>query len=407
MFTFDFRPLVSALAVATVIAAGRASAQTTGALPPGAAHAMALGRIGGSGLRSLLSASGSLGDLANRAGSYRLAAHLERARAAALQGRITALEGALADPALPAPERQRLSTELESASEELRAVPRYEAAYRAATAQAEALSPAGLVGGRPLFLLLRGRAHARRDHEEGRLTVFSEAATFGAVWLPSDRLLVGASLGAGRTDVDIAPFDGQGGSWSIGPRLNFGGILRDGWGASLELGHSWSHGASTVVRPGPDQPIKVRSSGWSEVTSMKTEIVGRLVIAARETLPITIRPRAGVFLTTTHSRPTTNSLGETSTGPFGARETLAALRAGASLATRLGAWSPRLYLGWELELTDEISRLIPDGEGLLAVVGMSRLLGQGRRLVLDYALIRGQKGLRRVSELTAVLILDG
>jgi HEAT repeat protein len=66
-----------------------AAAQTPG-LPPAAmrqaAHGRAVGAIGGSGLRGLLSASGVMGDLQNRAASYRMAANLEGARTAALEG---------------------------------------------------------------------------------------------------------------------------------------------------------------------------------------------------------------------------------------------------------------------------------------------------------------------------------
>jgi hypothetical protein len=45
--------------------------------------------------------------------------------------------------------------------------------------------------------------------------------------------------------------------------------------------------------------------------------------------------------------------------------------------------------------------------GLLLQAGVGRAWGQGRRLVIDYGVVRGASGFRRVSELTLVLILDG
>lgn len=407
MYTTAIRPTIGALLLGASLITLEVSAQSTAMqLQPGAGHAMALGRIGGSGLRSLLSASGNLGDLRNRAGSYRLAAQLEHARVSSLEARLAALEDILANPSLPGPERQRLTTEVQRTRDELRAVPQYEAAYRAATAQVEALLPAGFIAGGPLFLLTRAYGHVRDDRDDG-LRVFSEALLIGPVWVPSERLILGASLGVGRTDVDISPFDGHSGSWSIGPRLSVGSVLADGWGFALELGHSWAHGSSRIMQPGPAEATEVLSSAWSETTAFKAEILGRLQLEAPGSVLLTVRPRTGVFLSSAYSPATTNSLGERSTGPFGTRSSLAALRTGASLGTELGGWASHLYLGWERELTDEMSELIHDRDGWLAVVGVSRSLGRGRRFVVDYTRIRGLEELRRVSELTFVLILDG
>ncbi|HZD05184.1 MAG TPA: hypothetical protein VE173_09710, partial [Longimicrobiales bacterium] len=123
--------------------------------------------------------------------------------------------------------------------------------------------------------------------------------------------------------------------------------------------------------------------------------------------PLWLRPRLGAFVVSTHSPSTTDSLGERSAGPFGETESVAALRVGADLDTRLGSWGPSLYLGWERELTDDMSAFIHDPRAFLGVVGLSRSWGRGPRVSLDYTLLRGTRGLRRVSDLTLVLILDG
>lgn len=400
---------VAPVALALLLAAP-AAAQTGPPTPEAArqaAHARALAEIGRSGLRSLLSASGNLGDLQNRAGSYRMAAQLERARTAALEGRVAALEQTLADPSLPAQERTALTELRDAARDALASVPRYEAAYRAVTTQAEALMPFGFVGNRPIFLLLRARGHVRWGGADD-LTVFSEGASVGPVVVSSNyRWIVSPGLSLGRTDVEIGPFDGRSGSTSAGPRLELGGILGPGWSVAAQLAHVWSRGGSTIVRPGPAGGTEVSSAGWSQTTSAKAELKGRISLAKSAGARFSLQPRIGAFLISTRSPPVTNSLGERGTGPFGERETVAALRAGGSFETRFGPWGPSLYLGWEHELTDQMSTLIDDPQAFLARVGVSRSWGRGRRLLVDYSLLQGFNGLRQVSELTLVLILDG
>lgn len=368
-------------------------------------HALALADIGRSGLRALWSASGSIGDLQNRAGSYRTAVQLERARVGPLEGKLAALEAALADPALPAPQRAVMEQARESTLAELHAVPRYDAVYRTATLQLEALTPLGFVGDRPLFLRSRVRGHARGGGAD-ELTVFSEGAFVGPVLVVSRRWIVGLGVGLGRTDVDIGAFDGESGSTSFGAHLNVGGILADGWGVAAQLGHGWSHGRTTILRPGADQLVEVTSAGWSTVTTAKVEAKGRLPLVRSPGARATLSPRLGAFITSSHSRPTTNNLGETGTGPFGERETLAALRASASVDWALGDWTPSLSLGWERELTHEMSVRVSDPTALLTSVGVGWAWRRGRRVVLDYSYLRGSAGLRSASEWTLVLLLD-
>lgn len=392
--------LIAAPPLATPLA-GQSSAHGRGPSP----HALVLMEVGQSGLRGLLSASGNLGDLQNRAGSYRLAVQLERARVGPLEGRLAALDGALADPGLPAVEREILLDLRAATLADLRAVPSYEAAYRTGTAQLESLTPLGFLGERPLFLLARGRGHVRSDGERG-LRVLSEGVSIAPVLVVSSRWIVAVGVGLGRADVDIGPFDGSSGSTSVGPRLDVGGILAEGWSVAVQLGHAWAHGRTTVLRPGPGEPVEVTSEGWSRSTSAKAELAGRLPVMEVGGRDVALRPRVGTFVTSTHAPATTNSLGETGTGPFGERESLAALRAGASLHVG-GPWSPTLYAGWERELTDGTTALVDDPQAILAGAGVSWTWRPGRRVSLDYGLVRGLEGRRRVSELTLVVILDG
>lgn len=368
-------------------------------------HALAVAEIGRSGLRSLLSASGSIGDLQNRGGSYRMAVQRERARVGPLEGRLAALDAALSDPTLPNHERTGLLQLRGTTVAELQAVPRYEAEYTTGTLQIESLLPVGFLWDRPLFLLVRGRGHARGGGAD-ELTVFSEGVSVGPVLIGSRRWIVGVGMGLGRTDVDIGAFDGSSGATSVGPQLSVGGILGEGWSVAAQLGHTWSHGRSTILRPAREAPVEVRSEGWSETTTAKAEVKGRLGLADPWGIHAVLRPRLGAFVTSTHAGPATNSLGETESGPFGERESLAAVRAGASLDAGVGAWAPTVYLGWERELTDEMSVLVREPNALLTSAGLSWTWSRGRRLALEYAYLRGLKGLRSASDLTLVVILD-
>jgi hypothetical protein len=402
------------IVIRVTLCAGLAPASLASQSPPHApaealrqaAFGRALREIGRSGLRGLLSATGNLGDLQNRAGSYRMAAQLEHARTAALEGRISALDNALADPTLPPERRQAILDLRDAARAELSAVPRYEAAYRTATTQVEALKPLCFVGDRPVFLLVRARGHARWGGDDG-LTVVSAAVSVGPVVVASNRWIVSPGLSLGRTDVEIGAFDGASATTSLGPRLDVGHIFGDRWSFAVHLSHVWAHGGSTIVRPGPEEGTEVRTEGWSRINAVKVESTGRLPIEGPSDLAMSIRPLVGAYMTSTSSPATTNSLGESGTGPFGSTERTAALRAGATFEAILGAWSPALFAGWEWELTDQMSALIDDPRALIASVGLTRSWGQGRRVAIEYALLRGQHSLRRVSDLTLVLILDG
>jgi hypothetical protein len=381
-----------------------AQSDTAAVRPP--PHAVALAEMGRSGLRGLLSASGSIGDLQNRAGSYRMAVQMEDARTGPLEGMLSALDVALNDPALSDDERAGLHQVRNATLAELRAVPRYHVRYTTATLQAETLVPIWFLRDRPVFLLVRGRGHVRGGGPDG-LTVFSEGVSIAPVLVSSSRFVVAPGLALGRVDVDIGPFDGSSGTTSLGPQLAVGAVLGEGWSLAAQLGHSWSHGRSTILRPQRNGPVEVRSEGWSETTTAKAELMGRWSILYRLGVPIVVRPRVGAFLSSTQARPTTSSLGDTGTGRFGARESLGAVRGGFSLEGSAPTLAPRLYLGWEQELADEMAVLVKDSGALLAAAGVGWSWSRGRRLVVDYTLLRGSEGLRRTSDFTIILIVDG
>ena len=383
--------------------AAQSDSTTARRAPP---HAEALARIGRSGLRALLSASGGIGDLQNRAGSYRNAVQMERARVGPLQGRLVGLDERLADPDLSVEERAAVLQLRASTLAELEAIPRYEAAYSTATLQLEAMLPFGMLGARPVFLLVRGRGHGRGAGTD-RLTVFSEQLDVTAVLVASPRWVLGIGTGLGTTEVDIGAFDGSSNATSRGFQLYAGRIIADGWSVAAQAGHAWTNGRSTIVRPSGAGPVEVRSEGDSKAITAKLGVRGRFALVESRGTSLVARPSAVALLMTTHARPTTNSLGETGSGPFGERETLAALRGGVALEAGTGAWTPSVYLGWERELTDEMSVRVRDPSAVLGSAGLTWTWGRGRRAILEYGYLHGLEGLRRVSDLTLIVLIDG
>jgi hypothetical protein len=331
---------------------------------------------------------------------------LERTRVGFLGGEIAGLDQALADAGLPAEQRDALLERRRIAAAELLTVPTYTTTHSAATVQGEALVPSGFVGDQPLFMLFRVRGHGRwgGSHDLG---VLSEAATAAPVLLVSDRWLLAPGVTLGRTDVDIGPFDGSSGATSAGPTLSLGGIITDAWSVSVQLSHLWSKGGSTILRPGSDGPTEVTTDANTRTTSAKVEALGSFAVGGQDGHALTLGPRVGTFLLRTRVLPTTNSLDETGTGPFGAVETVGVVRAGAALGTSRGSWSPSVYLGWESELTGVTSALVGDRHAVLAAAGVGWTWARGRRLSLDWSLVRGLEGRRRSSELTLVVLLDG
>ena len=386
------------------------AAQVPSGPPPEALRAMArgqaLGTLGRSGLRALISASGSLGDLDNRTGAYRMAEQLEGSRLAGLRGLMDALEGRLLSPDLADRERAALQERLDRAESDLAAVPTYLSRYDAATAQAEALRPLGFLGAHPAFLLIRGRGHARWGGPD-ELTVFSEALTVGPAVLFDDRWVVAPALAVGRTDVSIGAFDGESGSTSLGARLDFGVVLGERWSAALHLAHRWGWESTRVVQPLPSGDTPVWSESRPRKTSAKLEVTGGFTWDLTENRSLMVRPRAGAYLVSTLTPPTTNSLGERGTGPFGERASLGALRAGAELSTEAGPWTPNLFLAWEHEVGNEVPALVADPNAFLVSFGIAKSLGRGRRVGLEYSWLRGSRDRRTARELTVVLIWDG
>lgn len=362
---------------------------------------LAKAQLGRSGLRRFLGSSGVLGDLQNRAGSYRLASRLEFARRSELEARIRRVDEALAGD-LPPEVRDDLERHRHETLTALAKTPTYDARYGSGTLQAESLVPAAFIGGRPAFLLVKARGHRRWDRGEG-LDVGSVGIDFALVAVPSDDWMLAAGLSGAFTDVAIAPFSGESGSLGLGPRLDVGFVAGPHWAIGAHAAHRWTGEESTVVRAGEAGPVQVSTEGSSRVSTLKTELMGRYALGSP--LGLSVRPLAGVYALRSRSESRENR------GPpmRTVTEALFALRVGATLGGSLGAdgrWSPALHLGYEYEVPDDLNRLVPDPHAFVGVLGVSYAFGRVRRLLAEYSVARGFAGLRRSSEASVILLLD-
>jgi hypothetical protein len=363
--------------------------------------------IGNSGLRRFLSESASLGELENRAASYRIIEQVERSRVAGLEGRIGAIEAALQNPTLPDAERARLESVVGDTRAELGAVPEYRVEYHSSTAQAGSLTELGFLAQRPVFLYAKGRLVRRTDPNE-YLRVWAERLELAPAMFLSDSWFVMPGVTMSRTDVDVLPFEGTSGITSFGLRLNLGAVFGDHWAAGLHANHTWDRASVRVIRTGPE-PIPVGSEPRTQTTAVKLEFMCHYDGSDIAFLPRSLRlaPRLGGYILRTAYAQVTNTLGETNTGLFGDSDVLALLAAGVALDVDTGIrLVPDVYFGIDRELPGTMSDVISDRTGIVLAGGLTYIIARSSRAVVTYSYARSAGGWRRSREIDLVLVLD-
>jgi hypothetical protein len=363
--------------------------------------------IGNSGLRRFLSESASLGELENRAASYRIVEQVERSRVAGLEGRIAAIEAALQDPTIPDAERARLESVVGDTRAELAAVPEYRVEYHSSTAQGGSLTELGFLAERPVFLYAKGRLVHRTDPSE-YLRVWAERLDLATAMFPSNSWFVMPGVTVNRTDVDVLPFEGTSGTTSFGLRLDFGVVFGDHWAAGLHANHKWDRASVRVMRPAPE-PLPIGSEPRTQTTAVKLEFMGHYDGSDIAFLPRALRlaPQLGAYILHTAYAQVTNTLGETNTGPFGDSDALALLAAGVALDFDTGTrFVPDVYLGIDRELPGTMSDVISDRTGFMLAGGLTYVVARSSRAVVTYSYARSTGGRRRSGEIDLVLVLD-
>lgn len=356
--------------------------------------------IGTSGLRRFLSESASLGELQNRASSYRMIEQVERARVAQIEGTIAAVSGALRDPRLPNAERIRIEGVLEASRTELVAVPSYRARYATSTGQVGTLTELGFLGSRPAFLLVKGRV-VRRTDPDHYLRVLAERVDVAPALFLSPGLFASVGVVGSRSDVDVLPFDGTSGTVSRGLRVDVGVALGSHWAAGMHGEHTWTTGTLEIVRLSPD-PVTVESEPTSRVASAKAEVMG-----SYERGPMAIAPRVGIYAVHTSYDSVTNSVAETSSGPFGDSDVLGMVAAG--VAIEVEVWDnllPEIYLGADRELQSRMGDVLADRTGVVFAGGLNYSIARAARVGITCTYARSGGGRRVSGELDLVAVLD-
>ncbi len=364
-------------------------------------------QIGNSGLRRFLSESASLGEVRNRAASYRIIEQVEGARVAAIEGRISALEGLMRDPTLPVAEQSRLQALVDESQAELAAVPAYRARYHTSTVQAGALAELGFLGKRPAFAFIKGRLVRRTDPDD-YLRVSSARVDLAPVIFPSTDWFLSAGFTARRTEVDVLSFDGTSGTTSVGMRLDVGAVFGDHWALGAHATQLWTDGTTNVTRPGPE-PIPIESNPSTRSVSAKIELMGRFGGEDIRWLPdfLEIAPRAGAYVMRTAYDLVTNSLGQADTGVFGSSDALALLAAGLAFEFDTGiGLAPNFYLGMDRELPSDMTDVLADRTGFVMAGALTYVIGRSQRMGVTYTFARSTGGRRESGELDFVGVID-
>jgi len=369
-----------------------------------------LGRIGRSGLRRFLESATMHGELQGRAASYRSVKQVEDARVAGLNGLISALDGALSNPALPLAERARLSARRSAAMAERDAAPEYETSIGAFTGNVGLLTHVASFSSRPVYLIGRGSTHHRGDREH-RLSVVAPGGELGLLYAPTDNWVIGLGATLGGYDASVHSFDGTASGFGAGPRIDIGFIISPNWALGLRAQHRWSTGKVEIVRASQDGPIQVRSEQAQRLSYAQAELMGRVGAEELAWLPasLVLQPVVGVYHLTSRYDESTDSLGNVTTGTFGPRERLAVARASLSGTTTLGSgggWALSAKLAYDYELTNDMDTILTEPHTLSVSAGLTRALGRSRRVSLSYTRYEGQTHRRTANDLTLAATLD-
>jgi hypothetical protein len=351
-----------------------------------------------------------LGEMMDRGASYRAVQQVEDARVAGLTGRISALDGMLADPTLPPAQRAALEAQRDAAAAERAEVPEYRVTQTTLTGDAGSLVRLTSLGSRPLYLRAKGRAHRRSDGEE-RLSVLSLGGEVGALFAPTDAWVIGLATTVGGYDASVRSFDGTADRLGAGIRLDMGYILHSGWALGVRAEHGWSGGTTEVVRGGPSGPQQVRYDQGQRRAYVQAELMGSAGSEEWGWLPasLALRSIVGVYYLSQHYATTTDNLGNTVVGTFGPSDALGVVRASLAGSLALGAaarWQPSLEVAYDYEFANDMDAVLREPHTLSGSVGLTWVMGRTQRLSAVYTRFQGLTNLRVTNDLSLIATID-
>jgi hypothetical protein len=369
-----------------------------------------VGRIGRSGLRRFLASNTMLGELLDRASSYRSVKQVEDARVAALNGLISALDAMLSEPTLPPAERAALEAQRSEAMAERDAVPEYRTNHNTLSGDVGSLIHVASFGSRPLYFHGKASTHRRVDRED-RLGVLSLGGAMGVLYAPTDDWVVGLAATLSGHDADVHTFDGTSDGLGVGLRVDVGYIIHPSWALGLRADHTWSDGRTDIMRGSPSGPIQVTYDQGQRHTYIQAELMGRIGSEEWGWLPAStsLQPVVGVYYLTSRYDEATDNLGSAVNGTFGPSEVLGLVRAGLSGSTVLGSggkWVPFLQVAYDYEFVNDMDAVLTEPHTLSASVGLTWVLGRTQRLSVSYTRWEGLTHDRTTNDLSLVATLD-
>jgi hypothetical protein len=413
------RTTVPAVLVALAIALGSidlACGQTAEAQTARAAGinariaARVFGRVGRSGLRRFLASSTMLGEMQNRAASYRSVKQVEDARVAGLNGLITLLDAVLSDPTLPELERATLAARQTEALAVRDAMPEYTVNYSTLTGDVGSLIHMASFGNRPVYFHGGVGTH-RRVEREDRLGVHAPGGGVGVLYAPTDDWAIGLSAIVSGYDADVRSFDGSADGLGAGVRLDVGYIAHTSWALGLRTEFLRSKGNVEMTRDSPSGPLRLTRDQSQLRTYVQGELMGRVSAEEWSWLPklTVLQPVLGVYYLRTHYDETVDNLGEVSSGTFGPTESLGVVRLALSGSNALGSagrWVPYAQVGYDYEFVTDMDTILREPHTVSASVGLTWVLGRSQRISLSYARYQGFENLRSANAVSLVATLD-
>ncbi len=339
------------------------------------------GGLGVSGLRRSIANTSDLGELANRAATYRLSKQrlgMHNAQQAATPLNPTAFE--------------------------------FESEIDGVVAQLGTMTKLPKMFGR--HTALEGTIRqARRLGDD--IDATSDHLDFGLVWSAnwlSDKAGYLSLHGiVEQSDADVKFVDGRRKGDSIGGRLQLGEVLNDVWAYSFIAERIWWEGAGYIYRPSALGPIKI----LQDVDYSRSYVNGDLV--AHYSLPNFIIPgaqfrwRTGFYYLHNSYENNKNNLGQKTSEPFGNIERLGFLRTGGHLSWRYGTnkqWSPFTEFMYDYEIQNNMDEVFDDPHTVTLKLGMAWLPERGKRFQLEAQRFQGINNERVRNNITLTILLD-
>ncbi len=338
------------------------------------------GGLGVAGLRRSIANTSDLGELANRAVTYRLSKQRQRIFNAQQAGN-------------PTPPAFEFDSEIDGAVAQVGTMAKLPAMFGRHTALEGTIRQARRLG---------DEIDATSDH-------LDLGFVWSANWL-SDRAGYFSLHGiVEQSDADVKFVDGRRKGDSYGGRLQFGEVLGDVWAYSFIAEKIWWEGEGYSMRPSVLGPIRVSQ----DVEYSRSYINGDVV--AHYSLPNFIIPsaqfrwRTGFYYLQNEYEDQKNNLGQAAVEPFGNIERLGILRTGGHLSWRYGEnkqWSPFTEFMVDYEFQNNMDEVFDDPHTATLKLGMAWLPKRGQRVQLELQRFQGLDSERIRNNVTLTILLD-